>query len=182
MPIPLAYSTGELRSRGPERGNGSQELCGRRPRGVGHGGGSFYWNIAAPAFEQGFPPDTISTDLHTGSMNAGMKDMLNVMSKVLNLGASLPDVIRMSTWSAAKSIRREQLGNLDPGADADVTVLRLEKGTFGFLDSAGSRRDGNQRLTAEITIRAGKAVWDLNGRAGQDWKSFPYRKREPPRT
>ncbi|MCW5982815.1 MAG: amidohydrolase/deacetylase family metallohydrolase [Bryobacteraceae bacterium] len=149
---------------------------------VGHGGGSFYWNIAAPAVEQGFPPDTISTDLHTGSMNAGMKDMLNVMSKVLNLGASLPDVIRMSTWSAAKSIRREQLGNLDPGADADITVLRLEKGTFGFLDSAGARRDGNQRLTAEITIRAGKVVWDLNGRAGQDWKSFPYRKREPPQT
>lgn len=147
---------------------------------VGHGGGSFYWNIAVPAVQQGFWPDSISTDLHTGSMNAGMKDMTNVMSKILNLGASLPEVIRMSTWTPAQMIKRPALGHLDAGAEADVTVLRLERGDFGFVDAAGARMSGTQRLVAEMTVRAGNVVWDLNGRAAQDWKSFPYRKRSPP--
>lgn len=148
---------------------------------VGHGAGSFYWNIAVPAFEQGFYPDTISTDLHTGSMNAGMKDLPNVMSKVLNLGVPLADVVRMSTWSAAKAIHHPELGHLDQGAEADVTVLRLERGDFGFVDSAGARREGNQRLTPELTIRAGQVVWDLNGRAAEEWKTFKYKKRERPK-
>lgn len=146
---------------------------------VGHGGGSFYWNIVTPLTEQGFWPDSISTDLHTGSMNAGMKDMTNVMSKMLALGAPLEDVIKWSTWNPAKEIKRPELGNLDEGAEADITVLNLEKGKFGYIDSAGAARSGDKRLTAELTIRAGKVVWDLNGRAASDWKTFPYRKREP---
>ncbi len=141
---------------------------------VGHGGGSFFWNIAAPAFEQKFYPDSISTDLHTTSMNAGMKSMTNVMSKMLNLGLPLTEVIRMSTWNPAREIKRPQLGNLDVGAEADVAVLALERGSFGFLDSAGARRDGDRRIEAEMTLRAGRVVWDLNGRAGTDWKSFDY--------
>jgi dihydroorotase len=154
-----------------------------RKRGVifdlGHGGGSFYWNIAVPAFEQGFLPDSISTDLHTGSMNSGMKDLPNVMSKVLNLGVSLQDVIRMSTWSPAREIKRLDLGHLSEGADADITLLRLERGSFGFVDSAGARLNGDRRLTAEMTIHNGLVVWDLNGRASRDWKVFPYQKRAP---
>jgi dihydroorotase len=146
---------------------------------IGHGGGSFYWNVAVPAIEQGFGPDSISTDLHTGSMNAGMKDMTNVMSKILNTGSSLEDVIRMSTWTPAQIIKRPALGHLDVGAEADVSVLRVEQGTFGFLDSAGARNTGSRRIVAEMTVRAGNVVWDLNGRGGQDWKSFPYRKRGP---
>lgn len=144
---------------------------------VGHGGGSFFWNIAVPAFDAKFWPDSISTDLHTGSMNAGMKDMVNVMSKVLNFGVPLEKVIEMSTWNPAKEIRRTQLGNLDMGAEADITVLRHEKGQFGFLDSAGARKDGTQRLVCEMTVRAGQVVWDLNARAAQDWKEFPYGQR-----
>lgn len=147
---------------------------------VGHGGGSFYWNIASPLTEQGFWPDSISTDLHTGSMNAGMKDMTNVMSKLLALGAPLEDVIKMSTWNPAQEIKRPELGHMDIGAEADLTVLALEKGQFGFVDSAGAVRAGNQRLTAEVTIRGGRVVWDLNGRAAPDWKSFQYRKRPEP--
>jgi dihydroorotase len=144
---------------------------------VGHGGGSFFWNIAVPAFEAKFLPDSISTDLHTGSMNAGMKDMPNVMSKVLSFGVPLEEVIRMSTWNPARQIRRTELGHLDVGAEADVTVLKLEKGQFGFLDSAGARRDGTQRVIAEMTVRAGQVVWDLNGRAAQDWRKFDYTRR-----
>lgn len=142
---------------------------------VGHGGGSFYWFVAAPAFREKFYPDTVSTDLHTGSMNAGMKDLTNVMSKILNLGAPLPEVIRMVTWAAAQAIRRPQLGHLDTGAEADVTVLKVESGRFGFLDAAGALNPGGRRFVAEMTIRAGTVAWDLNGRAGQDWKTFPYR-------
>lgn len=144
---------------------------------VGHGAGSFYWYVAVPAFREKFYPDSISTDLHTGSMNAGMKDMINVMSKILNLGSSLDQVIEMSTWNPAKEIHRPQLGNLDVGAGADVTVLRRDTGHFGFVDSAGARLDGTQLLVGEMTIRAGKVMWDLNGRASEDWKTFKYRKR-----
>jgi len=147
---------------------------------VGHGAGSFYWPVAVPFCEQKFYPDSISTDLHTGSMNAGMKDMTNVMSKILNLGAPLQEVIRMSTWNPARQIKRPQLGNLDVGAEADVTVLRLDRGSLGFLDSAGARNPGNRLLLCEMTIRKGEVVWDLNGRAAGDWKSFPYRKRPRP--
>ena len=142
---------------------------------VGHGGGSFYWFVAVPAFRSKFYPDTISTDLHTGSMNGGMKDLTNVMSKMLNLGAPLADVIRMSTWAAAQTIKHPELGNLDTGAEADVTVLRVESGRFGFLDSAGAANPGAQRIVADMTVRRGAVVWDLNGRAGADWKTFPYR-------
>jgi len=151
-----------------------------RKRGVifdlGHGAGSFYWYVAVPAYAAGFYPDSISTDLHTGSMNAGMKDFTNTMSKVLNLGSSLADVVRMSTWNPAREIKRPQLGNLDVGTEADIAVLRLDHGSFGFVDSAGARRAGNQLLTCEMTLRAGKVMWDLNGRASQDWEKFPYKK------
>jgi dihydroorotase len=145
---------------------------------VGHGGGSFYWYVAIPAYEQGFYPDSISTDLHTGSMNSGMKDMTNVMSKCLNLGSPLDAVVRMSTWSPANEIHRPQLGNLDTGAEADIVVLRLDRGRFTFPDSAGATNAGTQKLTCEMTVRKGKIVWDLNGRAGENWKTFKYNKDE----
>jgi dihydroorotase len=145
---------------------------------IGHGAGSFYWNIALPAIEQKFFPDTISTDLHSGSMNAGMKDMPNVMSKLLNLGLPLAEVIRLSTWAPAQAVRHPELGSLDTGAEADITVFALERGDFGFLDAAGALNKGTQRLAVEMTLRGGDIVWDLNGRAGGDWRTFPYRKRE----
>jgi len=144
---------------------------------VGHGAGSFYWYVAVPFFQQKFYPDSISTDLHTGSMNAGMKDMINVMSKILNLGSPIDEVIRMSTWNAANEIKRPQLGNLDVGAEADVAVLRVDKGRFGFVDSAGATDAGTQSIVCELTLRKGKVAWGLNGRASEDWKTFKYPKR-----
>jgi dihydroorotase len=141
---------------------------------VGFGAGSFYWYVAVPALQQGFPPDSISTDLHTGSMNAGMKSMNNSMSSILNLGSSLDQVIAMSTWNPAKQIKRTDLGHLDVGAEADIAVLRVDKGKFGFIDSAGAMNTGNQRIVTELTIRNGRVVWDLNGRAAESWKTFKY--------
>jgi dihydroorotase len=102
------------------------------------------------------------------------------MAKIMALGSSLEDVIRMSTINPARQIKRPQLGNLDQGAEADVAVLRLDKGKFGLLDSAGAKYPGNSLLAAEMTIRKGEVVWDLNGRAAQDWRSFPYRRRSVP--
>jgi dihydroorotase len=143
---------------------------------IGHGAGSFYWYVAVPAYAEHFYPDSISTDLHINSMNGGMKDMTNIMSKLMSLGSTLQEVIRMSTWSPAKEIKRPLLGNLDPGAEADIAVLRVDRGNFGFVDSAGARKSGNQSIVCEMTLRAGKVMWDLNGRASQDWKTFPYQK------
>jgi dihydroorotase len=123
--------------------------------------------------QQGFPPDSISTDIHTASMNAGMKDMLNVMDKFLALGMSLDDVIAKSTWNPAKEIHHEELGNLSVGAPADVTVLRVERGVFGFTDMYGARMDGERRLAAELTLRDGKVVYDLNGITRPEWSTLP---------
>lgn len=141
---------------------------------VGHGGGSFFWNITVPIIEQKFYPDTISTDMHFGSMNAAMKNLPNVMSKFLNLNVPFDDLIAMTTARPAKVLNRPALGNLDKGAEADIAVLAVETGKFGFLDSKGARFDGTRRITAEMTLRKGAVVWDLNGRAGQDWKTFKY--------
>ena len=140
---------------------------------VGHGGGSFVFRHAANAIKQGLLPDSISTDLHVNSMNAGMKGMLNVMSKLLNLGMTLDDIIMRSTLNPAHEIKRDELGTLSVGAEADVAVLRVERGSFGFTDTLGARMTGTQRLECELTLRAGKMVWDLNGISREDWRKLP---------
>jgi dihydroorotase len=145
---------------------------------VGHGGGSFVWRVAVPAMKEGFLPDSISTDLHIGSMNAGMKDMLNVMSKFLAMGMTLDDVIARSTWNPAREIRQDGIGHLSVGAVADIAVLRLEKGRFGFTDMYGARMDSTHRLVCELTMRDGKVVYDLNGLSRPDWKSLPANYRQ----
>ena len=130
---------------------------------VGHGAGSFLFRQAVPAVAQGFVPNSISTDLHTGSMNGGMQSMLNVMSKFLNMGMSIQDVILRSTWNPAKFIKQNDLGHLSVGAVADVSVLNPRQGNLGFVDVGGGRMPGTQKLECELTIREGQVVWDLNG-------------------
>ena len=130
---------------------------------VGYGGSSFNYTQAIPALKAGFFPTTISTDLHTGSMNTSMKDQLSVMSKFMQMGMPLPEVIRASTWSSAKAIKREELGHLSQGAEADITLLNIRKGDFGFYDKTGYKVKGNEKFECEMTIRAGKVVYDLNG-------------------
>ncbi|HLT81474.1 MAG TPA: amidohydrolase/deacetylase family metallohydrolase [Cyclobacteriaceae bacterium] len=137
---------------------------------VGHGGGSFAYEQAVPAIQQGFKPNTISTDLHTSSMNKGMKDMLNIMSKLLNIGLSLNEVITCATWTPAQVIQREELGNLDVGAPADVVVLSLDRGDFGFVDVRGFRIPGDRKLTCQLTVANGEVEWDLNGLAAKPFQ------------
>jgi dihydroorotase len=134
---------------------------------VGHGGAGFWFSVARPAVKQGLLPNSFGTDLHRFSMNSGMKNMSNVMSKFLNMGMDLPDVIRRATWSAALSIKREDLGQLSEGADADITVFGLLRGKFGFIDAEGVKMEGDRKLETELTIREGKLVYDLNGLAAK---------------
>ncbi|MDA8644085.1 amidohydrolase/deacetylase family metallohydrolase [Flavobacteriaceae bacterium] len=137
---------------------------------VGHGGGSFVFDQAIPAMQQGLKPHTISTDLHTGSMNGGMKGLLNVMSKFLNFDMPLSEVLAAVTWHPAQVIQKPQLGNLSVGAEADVAILRVQKGDFGFVDTSKKKMKGTQKLICELTLREGNVVYDLNGLANPLWK------------
>lgn len=130
---------------------------------VGHGGGSFHFSTAMPAFKQGLMPHSFGTDLHRQSMNAGMKDMLNIMSKYMAMGMNLQDVIIRATWNPATYIKRTDLGHLTEGAVADVTVLSIRNGSFGFLDASNTKIESKRKLECELTIREGKVVYDLNG-------------------
>ena len=132
---------------------------------VGHGGGSFRWKVAIPSIKQGFIAEAISYDLHTGSMNSGMKDMTNLMSKFLAMGLTVQDVILRSTWLPAQIIKRPDLGNLSAGSCADVAVFSISEGDYGFIDISSEKLKGNKKLVAELTVRAGRVVWDLNGLA-----------------
>jgi dihydroorotase len=156
-----------------EKGRLLPYLFEARKRGVlfdvGHGGAAFEFRQAVPAVKQGFPPDSISTDIHAGSLNSGMKDQLNVMSKFLNMGMSLEEVILRCTWKPAQIIHREKLGQLSVGAIADIAVLRIEKGRFAFVDSWGARMDGDQRLVGELTVASGRVVYDMDGLTRDRW-------------
>jgi len=92
--------------------------------------------------------------------------MLETLSKFLNMGMSLSEVINVATWSSAQVIRRPELGNLSIGSEADVAIIGVRRGNFGFLDTRNQRLPGDRRLEAEMTIRAGRIVWDFNGLAG----------------
>jgi dihydroorotase len=163
VPVPMLDDNGKL----------LPYLLEARKRGVlfdvGHGGAAFEFRHAVPAVKQGFLPDTISTDVHSGSINSGMNDQLNVMSKILNMGMTLDDVILRLTWNPARVIHREQLGHLSVSATADIAVLGIQKGKFAFVDSFGARMDGPQKLIGELTVASGKVVWDLNGRTRDHW-------------
>lgn len=130
---------------------------------VGYGGISFSFSQAIPAVKNGFYPNSISTDIHTGSMNNAMKDQLSVMTKFLAMGMNLKEVIKASTWNPAQIIKRTDLGHLSSGAEADVTVVSLRNGKFGLYDYRGHKIESDKKFECEMTIKAGKIVYDLNG-------------------
>jgi dihydroorotase len=121
----------------------------------------------------GFIPDSISTDLHVTSMNAAMKDELNVADKIMAVGVSVKQVVAEMTSHPAHEIKHEELGNLSEGSIADVALLRVEKGNFGFTDMINKRFDGKEKLICELTIKDGKIVYDLNGISADLWSAKP---------
>jgi dihydroorotase len=160
-----------------EKGRLYEYLRQARARGVkfdvGHGGGSFVMRNAVPAIENGFYPDSISTDLHTGSMNGAMMDMPTTMSKCMAAGMPLKEVVRASTWTPSEMIQRPELGHLTVGAIADIAVFRVMEGAFGFADASGGKITGKRRLLCELTLKDGRVVWDWNARTADDYRSLP---------
>ncbi|MBM3784637.1 MAG: amidohydrolase/deacetylase family metallohydrolase [Acidobacteria bacterium] len=139
---------------------------------VGHGGGSFVLRSAAGAIRNGFYPDTISSDLHTGSMNGAFMDIPALMSKLMALGLPLKEAVRASTWTPAEVIKRTDLGHLSTGAVADIAALRVMPGEFGYWDNNTGRVTGKERLFCELTLKDGSIVWDWNGRNGVDYRTL----------
>jgi len=148
-----------------------------RERGVifdlGHGAGSFWFRNAIPALRDGFPPDSISTDLHMGNINGPVVSMLMTMSKYLSMGMPLQEVIFRSTVTPAREINRPDLGTLSEGAEADVAVLRRLEGSFGYSDCGRAKIIGSSKLECAMTIRAGKIVYDPTGLSMPFWEDAP---------
>lgn len=171
-----AYS-GHRGEQDPKTLKASAAMLIGRKRGIyfdaGTGGGSFAWSVAIPLIKGGFLPDSLSTDLHIDSMNSSTKDMLNVASKFMAMGLSLQEVIKDVTWDPAQEIRQTQLGNLSVGAPADVAVLSEEHGKFGFEDMYNTKLMGDTKLVCQLTVRAGKIVYDLNGISMDMWDAPP---------
>ena len=126
---------------------------------VGHGAGSFQWEVVEAALEQGFEPTTISTDLHTYNLHGPVYDMPTTMSKFLMLGMPLDRVIELSTIAPAAILKRAgELGTLRVGTVADIALLERRTGRFIFTDSYKQDRVGNELLIAAATIRRGEIV------------------------
>ena len=123
---------------------------------IGHGSGSFNFEIAEAMFVQGYRPDTISTDLYGGNVHGPVYDLPTTLSKFLLLGMSLEEVIMAATIRPAKALRVEgKIGSLKVGGVGDVAVLALEEGEFQFWDAQGNLRTGKKRLRAILTVRGG---------------------------
>ena len=148
-----------------------------RERGVifdlGHGAGSFWFRNAVPALADGFPPDSISTDLHMGNINGPVVSMLTTMSKYLSMGMPLQEVISRSTVTPAHEIGHLELGTLSIGSEADVAVFELREGMFGFTDCGRAKIIGSQKLECAMTLRAGKIVYDPTGLSMPEWQHAP---------
>lgn len=160
-----------------EQGQPNPILFAARERGVifdvGHGAGSFWFRNAAPAMQNGFMPDSISTDLHTGNVHGVVVDMQTTMNKILNLGMPLQEVIYRSTVTPANEIGHPELGNLSLGAEADVAVFALQRGNFGFVDCGRAKLTGDKKLECMLTVRAGSIVYDPTGLSMPTWQEAP---------
>lgn len=148
-----------------------------RERGVifdlGHGAGSFWFRKAVPALRGGFPPDTLSTDLHMANVNGPVVDLAWTLSKFLCMGMPLGEVIWRATARPAEVIGRADLGRLNPGSEADVAVFRLREGDFSFSDCGRARLRGRFKLECALTLRAGEVVYDPGGLSMPDWEQAP---------
>lgn len=154
-----------------------QFMFDARERGVifdlGHGAGSFWFRNAVPAYQQGFYPDILSTDLYLDNVAGPVINLLHVMSKYLNIGMSMEEIIYRTTKRPAEVIGHKELGDLKIGGCADVAVLKMEQGIYGFADSGHARMNGTKRLECMMTIREGGIVYDPMGLSMPEWKNAP---------
>lgn len=160
-----------------EEGKPFDYLFEARKRGVlfdlGHGAASFWFRNAVRSLEGGFPPDTISTDLHMGNIHGAVLSLVHVMSKYLAMGMPLADIIRKTTMEPARVIGHPELGTLRAGSCADIALLAKQDGPFRYADCGGAGLTGEGRLECRMTLRAGKVVFDSHGVTAPDWQTAP---------
>lgn len=160
-----------------DKGKPNHFLFEARERGVifdvGHGAGSFWFRNAYPAIQNGFSPDSISTDLHTRNVHGVVVDMQTTMSKILNCGMPLQEVIYRSTVTPAREIGHPELGHLSVGAEADVAVFNLLEGNFSFVDCGRAKMKGTKKFDCVMTLRAGEIVFDPTGLSMPLWPEAP---------
>jgi dihydroorotase len=125
---------------------------------VGHGAGSFGYRVARAALAQGFPPDTVSSDLHAHNVAGPVYDQATTLSKLLHCGMSLADVVRAATAAPAAAIRRSgEVGSLAPGAAADLTGFELRPGEWALPDGTGETEMVETLIVPRLVVRAGRA-------------------------
>jgi dihydroorotase len=140
---------------------------------IGHGAGSFSYKTAEAMLEAGVMPDVISSDIHQMAIQGPMFDLPTTLSKFLNLGMTLPDVIERATSRPAAAMRRPDLGTLKPGSVADVALFRLEEGDYVFRDVQMTPRRGNQRLINTLTMIDGEVLPLLPELPLHPWAAVP---------
>lgn len=149
----------------------------QRERGIkfdlGHGAGSFWFRNAVPAIADGHIPDTISTDLYMENIHGPALSLLHIMSKMLNCGLSLQDVIYKVTVAPATELGHPEIANLRVGSVADLAVLELQEGNFGFADCGNAKIDGTKKLSCALTVREGKIVYDPMALSMPLWENAP---------
>jgi dihydroorotase len=123
---------------------------------IGHGMGSFAFKTARAMLAHGFLPDTISSDVHALCINGPAHDLVTTMSKFLCLGMGLNDVIRASTETPARAIKRHDLGTLKVGSLGDATLIRVDEGRFDLVDVTGEHLEGKKRITAHGMVMRGE--------------------------
>ena len=140
---------------------------------LGHGTGSFSYEVAEAQLQQGIIPDVLSSDIHQLSVQGPMYDLPLTLSKYLNLGLSVADVVERATVRPAQALRRPDLGSLRPGSVADVALFRLEHGTFTLYDVMMRSRPGTMRLVSTLTIVDGQVLPQTPSRPAAPWAVLP---------
>lgn len=144
---------------------------------IGHGTGSFSFEVAEAMLAAGLPPDVISSDIHQMSVQGPMFDLPNTMAKFLALGMSLSDVVERATVRPARAMGRPELGTLAVGGPADVALFDLREGRFTFYDVAMNAREGRVQLDNELTIARGRKLPRVEERPLHVWCAVPERQR-----
>ncbi len=144
-----------------------------RDRGVlfdlGHGTQGFWFRLAVPAVRAGFLPDTLSTAMDKTSLLLPRADLMTTLSKFLNMGVPVEELVDRVTARPARALKRPELGTLREGGLADLAVIEIQQGQFGFLDAGLARLRGDRNMRAVMTMREGRIVWDSEGLSRTDW-------------
>ncbi len=141
------------------------EVLAARDRGVyfdiGHGKASFSFKVAEAMLENGFYPDSISSDIHQLCIDGPVFDQITTLSKFMALGLSFEEVIKRSTQTVSNILQRPDLGNLKPGSAGDAAILSVDKGTFDYTDSSGQQRTGSENISVRSVVLNGR-WWHSN--------------------